>query len=74
VFRDFENDRVKKIWHNYGFDRHVLEGLGFKMAGFAGDRCTWPASTTQQEGVRGLQPGELERRHEVRGLLPLRGN
>jgi hypothetical protein len=38
VFRDFfENPKMQKIWHNYGFDRHVLQGLGLKVSGFGGD-------------------------------------
>jgi DNA polymerase-1 len=27
----------KKVWHNYSFDRHVLERAGVPMRGFAGD-------------------------------------
>lgn len=26
-----------KVWHNYSFDRHVLERCGLRCAGFAGD-------------------------------------
>eukprot|EP00775_Hariotina_reticulata_P010412 gene10412-10570_t len=38
VFREFfEEPKFQKIWHNYGFDRHVLQGLGFKVSGFGGD-------------------------------------
>jgi hypothetical protein len=43
--RFFCSDVPKKVWHNYGFDRHVLEGLfgkdaagrQKKLAGFDGD-------------------------------------
>lgn len=33
----FENDRYKKIWHNYGFDRHVFYNHGIDVKGFGGD-------------------------------------
>ena len=34
----FESADVKKVWHNYGFDRHVIENHGgIKLAGFAAD-------------------------------------
>lgn len=26
-----------QVWHNYSFDRHVLERMGLAMRGFAGD-------------------------------------
>ncbi|KXZ47740.1 hypothetical protein GPECTOR_33g622 [Gonium pectorale] len=35
--RFFENEDAKKVWHNYGFDRHVLENMGIRAAGFGGD-------------------------------------
>ncbi len=38
AFRPFlESAQVPKIWHNYGFDRHVLSNMGVRLAGFAGD-------------------------------------
>jgi len=33
----FEDEREKKVWHNYGFDRHVLFNEGIDARGFAGD-------------------------------------
>ena len=33
----FESDDVRKVWHNYGFDRHVIENHGVKLRGFAAD-------------------------------------
>lgn len=33
----FENPNVKKVWHNYGFDRHVMNNEGINVAGFWGD-------------------------------------
>eukprot|EP00533_Pseudo-nitzschia_delicatissima_P000218 CAMPEP_0116111640 /NCGR_PEP_ID=MMETSP0327-20121206/18557_1 /TAXON_ID=44447 /ORGANISM="Pseudo-nitzschia delicatissima, Strain B596" /LENGTH=1018 /DNA_ID=CAMNT_0003604893 /DNA_START=246 /DNA_END=3300 /DNA_ORIENTATION=+ len=32
-----EDERFKKIWHNYGFDRHVLWNEGIDCKGFGGD-------------------------------------
>ena len=37
-FREwFEDDRKKKVWHNYGFDRHILNNEGVDVKGFWGD-------------------------------------
>eukprot|EP00466_Bigelowiella_natans_P014472 jgi/Bigna1/33896/e_gw1.3.190.1 len=33
----FEDPRYKKVWHNYGFDRHVLYNMGVDARGFFGD-------------------------------------
>jgi DNA polymerase-1 len=33
----FEDESQKKVWHNYGFDRHVLFNEGINALGFAGD-------------------------------------
>lgn len=33
----FENPNVQKVWHNYSFDRHVIENHGVKLRGFAAD-------------------------------------
>lgn len=33
----FENEMRKKVWHNYGFDRHMLTNHGIYPKGFAGD-------------------------------------
>lgn len=44
----FENPGIRKVYHNYGFDRHVLENMtvrdkatgqprNIRMAGFVGD-------------------------------------
>ncbi|CAG9463715.1 unnamed protein product [Pedinophyceae sp. YPF-701] len=32
-----ESVQVRKVWHNYGFDRHVLENEGVALRGFSGD-------------------------------------
>ena len=32
-----ESSRIKKVWHNYGFDRHVLYNEGINAMGLGGD-------------------------------------
>jgi len=37
-FKDwFEDKRYLKVWHNYGFDRHVMWNEGINVLGFGGD-------------------------------------
>jgi DNA polymerase-1 len=37
-FKDwFEDSRFLKVWHNYGFDRHVMWNEGIDCQGFGGD-------------------------------------
>jgi DNA polymerase-1 len=33
----FQNQNYKKIWNNYGLDRHVINNCGIDVKGFAGD-------------------------------------
>ena len=33
----FEDKRFLKVWHNYGFDRHVMWNEGIDVKGFGGD-------------------------------------
>ena len=33
----FEDERFLKVWHNYGFDRHVMWNEGIDVRGFGGD-------------------------------------
>ena len=33
----FKDAGIRKVWHNYSFDRHVLANMGVTAAGFAGD-------------------------------------
>lgn len=38
VFKEFfEDEKFHKVWHNYGFDRHVLTNMKVKCKGFGGD-------------------------------------
>ncbi|KAI7753135.1 hypothetical protein M8C21_023412 [Ambrosia artemisiifolia] len=33
----FEDPNIKKVWHNYSFDNHVIENYGIKLSGFHAD-------------------------------------
>ncbi|KAI3673791.1 hypothetical protein L6452_39921 [Arctium lappa] len=33
----FENPSIKKVWHNYSFDNHVIENYDLKLSGFHAD-------------------------------------
>ncbi|XP_057464463.1 DNA polymerase I A, chloroplastic/mitochondrial-like [Actinidia eriantha] len=33
----FEDPKIKKIWHNYSFDKHILENYGLNVSGFHAD-------------------------------------
>ncbi|KAL4512005.1 hypothetical protein ABPG72_012850 [Tetrahymena utriculariae] len=38
IFKEYlEDTRYKKIWHNYGFDRHIFYNHGINVQGFGGD-------------------------------------
>lgn len=55
MFRPFfESARHRKVWHNYSFDRHVLERMGVTCKGFFGDTMhmarLWDSSRTGRGG------------------------
>ncbi|KAK4420752.1 DNA polymerase I A, chloroplastic/mitochondrial [Sesamum alatum] len=33
----FEDSSIRKVWHNYSFDNHVIENYGIKVSGFYAD-------------------------------------
>lgn len=33
----FEDPSIKKVWHNYSFDNHIIENYGLKLSGFHAD-------------------------------------
>ncbi|KAK8951116.1 hypothetical protein KSP39_PZI003355 [Platanthera zijinensis] len=33
----FEDPKIKKVWHNYSFDSHIIESHGIKLSGFYAD-------------------------------------
>lgn len=37
-FKEYlESEEYKKVWHNYGFDRHLFYNHGINVRGFGGD-------------------------------------
>jgi DNA polymerase-1 len=50
----FENPEIKKVWHNYGFDRHMIHNHGIDVIGFGGDTMhmgrLWNASRRGTSG------------------------
>ena len=37
VLKPWLDGPAKKVWHNYGFDRHVMYNTNIDLGGFAGD-------------------------------------
>ena len=38
IFKEYlQDEKRKKVWHNYGFDRHVFYNHGIDVGGFAAD-------------------------------------
>ncbi|RAL43428.1 hypothetical protein DM860_012569 [Cuscuta australis] len=50
----FEDPSIKKVWHNYSFDCHIIENYGLKMAGFHADTMhmarLWDSSRLREGG------------------------
>ncbi|CAH2040576.1 unnamed protein product [Thlaspi arvense] len=50
----FEDRSIKKVWHNYSFDNHVLENYGLKLSGFHADTMhmarLWDSSRRTEGG------------------------
>ncbi|KAF3779395.1 DNA polymerase I [Nymphaea thermarum] len=50
----FEDPGIKKVWHNYSFDCHVLENHGIKVSGFHADTMhlarLWDSSRRMEGG------------------------
>jgi hypothetical protein len=44
---------MKQVWHNYSFDRHVMERLGVAMRGFGGDTMHMARLWDSSRMVRG---------------------
>ena len=47
------------MWHNYGFDRHIIEAVGIRLRGFGGDTLHMarpdPAANPRQQGAMGSE-------------------
>ncbi|XP_047336760.1 DNA polymerase I A, chloroplastic/mitochondrial-like isoform X2 [Impatiens glandulifera] len=54
----FEDQSIKKVWHNYSFDKHIIENYGIKVNGFHADTMhmarLWDSSR-QTEGGYSLE-------------------
>lgn len=54
----FEDQSIKKVWHNYSFDKHIIENYGIKVDGFHADTMhmarLWDSSR-QTEGGYSLE-------------------
>ncbi|XP_010267695.1 PREDICTED: DNA polymerase I A, chloroplastic/mitochondrial [Nelumbo nucifera] len=50
----FEDPSIKKVWHNYSFDSHVIENYGIKISGFHADTMhmarLWDSSRRTEGG------------------------
>jgi len=50
----FEDQKYKKSWHNYGFDRHVMGNMGINCGGFSADTFhmarLWDSSRDKASG------------------------
>lgn len=56
AFKDyFEDSSIKKVWHNFSFDRHVLANHGIKAAGFYAD--TMHLARLWHSGRKGAEGG-----------------
>ena len=66
-----------QVWHNYSFDRHVMERLGLRMGGFSGDTMhmarLWDSSR-QGRGGYSLEALSSERFCEGRLRPRLQGS
>ncbi|CAN6241070.1 unnamed protein product [Urochloa humidicola] len=72
----FEDSSIRKVWHNYSFDSHVIENYGIKVSGFHADTMhlarLWDSSRrldggysleglTNDNRVMGVVPKELQK-------------
>ncbi|KAL1510633.1 hypothetical protein AB1Y20_006934 [Prymnesium parvum] len=69
VFKPWlEDEAVLKVWHNYGFDRHVLYNHGVDVRGFGGDTLhmarLWDASRKAGYSLEALTEELLEQKKE----------
>ena len=53
IFKDyFENPNIYKVWHNYGFDRHILYNHKINVKGFGGDTMHMARLANPSRGPR----------------------
>ncbi|OEL13655.1 DNA polymerase I A, chloroplastic [Dichanthelium oligosanthes] len=67
----FEDPSIRKVWHNYSFDSHVIENYGIKVSGFHADTMhlarLWDSSR-RTDGGYSLEG--LTNDHRVMGVVP----
>ncbi|CAL4898351.1 unnamed protein product [Urochloa decumbens] len=67
----FEDSSIRKVWHNYSFDSHVIENYGIKVSGFHADTRhlarLWDSSR-RLDGGYSLEG--LTNDHRVMGVVP----
>ena len=64
----FEDAGVMKVWHNYGFDRHILENEGIRIKGFWGDSMHMARLWDSSRQSKGYALSSLTSDPEVMGV------
>ncbi|XP_043689413.1 DNA polymerase I A, chloroplastic/mitochondrial [Telopea speciosissima] len=49
----FEDPSIRKVWHNYSFDSHVIENYGLKLSGFHADTMHMARLWDSSRGIEG---------------------
>jgi DNA polymerase-1 len=75
VFKDYlEDEGIKKVWHNYSFDRHVLGNHHVDCKGFGGDTMhmarLWDSSRQAKGGGKGYSLAALTNDKNVMSGCP----
>ncbi|KAK2635129.1 hypothetical protein Ddye_029921 [Dipteronia dyeriana] len=81
----FEDPAIKKVWHNYSFNNHVIENYGIKLSGFHGDSMhmarLWDSSRRNKGGYslgeltgdpRVMSGAELEHEKHLIGKISMK--
>ncbi|KAL5735994.1 hypothetical protein ACOSQ2_030782 [Xanthoceras sorbifolium] len=80
----FENPAIKKVWHNYSFDNHIIENYGLKLSGFHADTMhmarLWDSSRRTEGGYalealtgdqRVMSEPELQHHNDLIGKISM---
>lgn len=54
-----EDPAYKKVWHNYGFDRHIFYNHGINVLGFGGDTMQMARLADSSRGPKGYSLSSL---------------
>ncbi|KAK2639601.1 hypothetical protein Ddye_027396 [Dipteronia dyeriana] len=81
----FEDPAIKKVWHNYSFDNHVIENYGIKLSGFHADTMhmarLWDSSRQTKGGYslealtgdpKVMSGAELEHEKDLIGKISMK--